>query len=77
MFTVAFWKAAAERAVKTVAQAAIAVIGVDMVSVIDLDWPYIAGVSVTAGVVSLLTSVASNGVGEPGPSLGQETENAG
>lgn len=75
MFTAAFWRAAGERAIKTIAQTAIAVIGVDaLISVVDIDWQYIAGVSATAGILSVLTSVASNGVGAPGPSLGQETE---
>lgn len=75
MFTTKFWRAAAERAIKTVAQTAVAVIGVDAAtSIISFDWAYIAGVAATAGVLSILTSVASNGVGTPGPSLGQETE---
>lgn len=74
MTTAAFWKAAAERAIRTVAQTAVALIGVDLVNVINLDWPYIAGVSATAGVLSILTSVAASHVGEPGPSFGQEHE---
>jgi hypothetical protein len=74
MFTAMFWKAAAERAIKTVAQTAVAIIGVDAVSIIALDWQYIAGVSATAGVLSILSSVASNKVGAPGPSLGREIE---
>lgn len=74
MTSPAFWKAAAERAIRTVAQTAIAVIGVDMVNVINLDWPYIAGVSATAGVLSILTSLVAAPVGEPGPSFGTEVE---
>lgn len=74
MTTVAFWRAAGERAARTIAQTAIAIIGVDAVSVIEIDWAYIAGVSATAGILSLLTSVAASGVGDPGPSFGQEVE---
>ena len=75
MFSKPFWMAALERAVRTFAQTAAALIAVDVaVSVIDIDWPYVAGVSVTAAVLSVLTSIAADKVGSPGPSFGQETE---
>lgn len=51
-------RAAAVRCLKTAAQTAVALIGGDVVSVIALDWPQIVGVSITAAIVSLLTSVA-------------------
>lgn len=51
-------KAAAVRCLKTAAQAAVALIGANAVSVLALDWPQIVGVSITAAIVSLLTSVA-------------------
>ena len=50
--------AAAVRALKTGAQAAVTLIGADMVSIVSLDWPQIAGVVATMMVVSVLTSVA-------------------
>lgn len=47
-----------ERAVKTVAQTAIAVItGSQVLNIIDVDWVNVLGVSALAGVMSLLTSV--------------------
>jgi hypothetical protein len=47
-----------ERAVKTVAQTAIAVItGSQVLNVIDVDWGQVAGIAALAGVMSLLTSV--------------------
>lgn len=50
-------KAAAIRAVKTTAQAAVAMIGTAVV-VSDVDWRVVAGASLLAGVLSILTSVA-------------------
>lgn len=52
-----WFKAAGVRAVKTVAQTAVAMIPVG-VSVNDVGWMAVVGTSVLAGVVSLLTSVA-------------------
>ena len=49
-------KAAGVRAIKTVAQTAVAMIPVG-VSVSEVGWLTVAGTAVLAGVVSLLTSV--------------------
>ena len=47
-----------ERAIKTIAQTAIAVItGSQVLNVIDVDWGQVAGIAALAGVMSLLTSV--------------------
>ena len=50
-------KAAGTRAIKTVAQTAVAMIPV-AVSITSVDWLAVAGTSALAGVVSLLTSLA-------------------
>lgn len=50
-------KAATVRAVKTVAQTAVATIGASAV-LSAVDWPVVLSASVLAGVLSLLTSVA-------------------
>lgn len=50
-------KCAGVRAIKTVAQTAIAMIPV-AVSISEVDWVTLAGTSALAGIVSLLTSVA-------------------
>ena len=47
-----------ERAIKTVAQTAIAVItGSQVLNVVDVNWEQVAGIAALAGVMSLLTSV--------------------
>lgn len=51
-------KAAAIRAIKTVAQTAIASIGTAMV-LTDVNWAYVASASAVAGILSILTSVVT------------------
>lgn len=53
-----FWKAAAIRALRTVAQAAIAAIGTAAV-LEQVNWLAVVSASVLAGILSLLTSVAT------------------
>lgn len=55
--SVKWWKAAGIRAIKTVAQTAVALIPV-AVSVTAVNWPEVAGTALLAGIVSLLTSLA-------------------
>lgn len=70
MFTTSFWKSAAERAIKTVAQALIAVLAATTFDWFTADWQAIAGTAATAGVLSLLSSIASAGIGDKGtPSI--------
>lgn len=64
-----FWIDTFERALKTAAQTAAALIGTAAVHIVDLDWAQIGGVAATAAVLSVLTSLASDRVGNPGPSL--------
>lgn len=53
----AFWKAAGIRALKTVAQTAIATIGTSALFT-EVDWMVVASASALAGILSLLTSLA-------------------
>ncbi len=69
MTTGQFWAAALERAVKTAAQVAAALIGTGAVGMTELDWQQIGSVALTAAIVSVLTSLASDRIGTPGPSL--------
>lgn len=53
-----YWEYAGERSIKTVAQSAIAVITASAaLSIVDLDFVQVVGVSALAGLMSLLTSV--------------------
>lgn len=52
-----WWKAAGIRAIKTVAQTAVATIGTAAV-LGEVHWLMVASASVLAGILSLLTSVA-------------------
>lgn len=72
IFTVAFWKAAFERSIKTAAQAAILVIGADQLNVFNVDVANVLGFALGGAVLSLLTSVGSDFVGTNGPSLANE-----
>ena len=52
-----WWKAAGIRAIKTVAQAAVATIGT-AAAMGQVDWKFVVSASVLAGILSMLTSVA-------------------
>ena len=55
--TIKWFKAAGIRALKTVAQTAIATIGTSM-AMSNVDWKLVASASLLAGILSMLTSVA-------------------
>ena len=65
----AWWKAAGIRALKTVAQAAVSMLTIGQ-AVIDINWVNVLSVSVVAGVVSMLTSIA--GLPEVDEEVGQD-----
>ncbi len=59
MLTKAFWRGAAERALKTFAQSLVAVIGVGAVGLLDVDWIGALSAALLATVISLLTSIGN------------------
>lgn len=73
IFTKTFALATLERAVKTVCQSAAALLLADGAGLLTVDWAAVGSVSGLAGVISVLTSIGSTAVGEPGPSLTTES----
>ena len=51
-------KAALVRAVKTMAQSMVSMLGADQIGILQADWAAVLSVAAMAGVLSLLTSVA-------------------
>lgn len=80
--TKTFWADTAVRALKTFAQAAVALLGANAAGILTVDWVNLASVSGLAAVVSVLTSISSaDSVGvpkvtdvntNPGPTPGPE-----
>lgn len=70
LFTSDFWLQALERALKTVAQTAVAMLAAESLNVFQADLLATLGVSLGAGLLSILTSIASAQVhGDDSPSL--------
>jgi hypothetical protein len=74
MWTTGFWKASAERSVKTFAQTVVALVGTDASGVMDVAIGQSLVAALVAAGLSVLTSIASTGRGSSyGPSLAGET----
>lgn len=58
MLTSEFWKAAGIRAIRTVAQTAVATIGTSAV-ISEVNWLAVGSASLLAGILSVLTSIAT------------------
>ena len=66
MLTVRFWRLALERAVKTAAQFALGLFVADTTGVVTLDWSRwsaMASAALTGALFSILTSIATAGMG--------------
>jgi hypothetical protein len=74
MFDIDFWKATAERAVKTFVQVLIATFGTDQIGIVELPWESALSLAASAALLSILTSLGSANLGsKAGPSLVGET----
>jgi len=63
MYTLTFWKDAVERAIRTAAQALLALWATDVSGVLAVDWVQAGSVSALAALMSVLMSVAATGTG--------------
>jgi hypothetical protein len=64
MFTIKFWKDAAERAIRTAAQALLALWATDVTGVLAVDWVQAGSVAALAALTSILMSIIATGVGD-------------
>jgi hypothetical protein len=62
IWTGLFWKDTAERVLATVAQVLIAVLSVDGLNLVALDWQAIASAVAIAGALALLKAILANAV---------------
>jgi len=64
MFSTLFIKDAAERAIRTAAQALLALWATDVSDVLAVDWLQAGSVAALAGLTSVLMSIVATGVGD-------------
>lgn len=70
MWTLRFWQSVFERAVKTFAQSAVALLVGDGIGITDVNWLSVASIAGLACIVSVLTSIGTAGLTDGNPSLG-------
>ncbi|MEV5610071.1 holin [Streptomyces sp. NPDC052225] len=69
IWTIGFWKATAERAIRTFAQALAAVLVAKATNLFEVDWPAALGTAGLATLLAVLTAVGTAGVGPHGPGI--------
>jgi hypothetical protein len=66
MWSLAFWKDTAERAIRTAAQALLALWGTQVTGIMEVDWAQALSVAALAALSSVLMSLIATGVGNKG-----------
>ena len=74
MLTAAYWKATAERSVRTFAQVLIASLGLDSAGIVHANWGDGLSLASGAALLALLTAVAASASGPTGPGLTETTD---
>ncbi|MFE0131966.1 holin [Streptomyces sp. NPDC059037] len=69
LWTAAFWKATAERAIRTFAQSLAAVLAVGATTLLDADWQTALATAGLATLLAVLTAVGAAKVGTGGPGI--------
>lgn len=72
MWTKQFWKATAERAIKTFAQSGVAYLAAGITGLFQVEWVQFGSVAGLAAVISVLTSIGSGAITDGSPSLTSE-----
>ncbi|MEU0133409.1 holin [Streptomyces sp. NPDC006296] len=67
--TSSFWKATGERAVRTFAQAELALLGGDGLGLVDVDWGPALSIGGLAALLAVLTAVVASGSSTDGPGV--------
>ena len=58
MFTLAFWRATAERAISTAAQSALLILGADQINVVSVEWPVVVGFAAGGAALTVIKALA-------------------
>lgn len=66
LFTASFWLDTLERAIKTAAQTVLGLVTTNVADVTSLDWQEVGVATAVTTGLSVLTSIVSSGIGEPG-----------
>ena len=66
MWSLAFWKDTTERAIRTAAQALLALWGTQVTGIMEVDWAQALSVAALAALSSVLMSLIATGVGDKG-----------
>ncbi|QEU96456.1 holin [Streptomyces kanamyceticus] len=69
MWTAAFWKATAERAIRTFAQALAAVLVAGATSLLDVPWGAAFATAGLAALLAVLTAIGASEAGAKGPGI--------
>ena len=64
MRTRKFWEDTAERTIRTMAQALLALMGTDALGIVGLEWAQMLSVAAGAGIMSILTAIVATGIGD-------------
>lgn len=71
-----FWIATLERMIRTFAQVLVATLGLESVGVVNANWGDGLSLAAGAAVATLLTAVATSGVGGAGPGITEHPDAA-
>lgn len=64
MWEARFWKQTVERALRTGAQAILALWGTQVTGILEVDWTQTASVAALAALASVLMSLVATGIGD-------------